>query len=645
MIPKNKKAFTITELVVVIAVIAILAAILIPTFSEVIDNSKKSHDAQLVKNLNTALSVYKAETGKDPETYDDLMLALSQQGLTDTTNPFLLATALKQDNMYLVWYENANFVTLIDQNDSQYNVSFTPSFGLGNGVTVYNRAGEELSRAYLLCTIGESDGPYIAGVYYDFYVMSGGDITKFQTSFSGKYGDLADKVTDKMWGNTIVAAINNQKLGYTYSETIATDIETQTINSNVISLEMPEVGATIEGGGTVTVEQQAQVMRATMATLSTMSNEDSTAEKLAGKKVVFGDGEDSLKDVVVSFSEVSPTAISATHRDVVTANVPSGFSVDFGGVTITGYELDAQFVPQGAQYQTEDDNEYPQGAYNYSYGLFGTVIAKAGETVKISNINVKDVRLDLNERTITVDGKSGILSITDSAGIIAGCVLGDAEFDNIHIDGANENGEVGYIKGYDAVAGIVGRAYGKFSATHTVKITDSSVKNLEVYGQRKVAGIIAISGQNSAAIVDNVSLENVKVTANRNLTELDPNSGDSHAGILCSHMTTDIAATAETVETVKFTKINIVNCETINTWVDKDKIKWKVDGVYFSLTGKTELGTDKNVIPTEFLKLTSSLNGINLVIENLTVDGVAVERYEKPRIGWMNWAVILQKAE
>ena len=41
---RSKKAFTITELVVVIAVIAILAAILIPTFSEVIDNSKKAHD-------------------------------------------------------------------------------------------------------------------------------------------------------------------------------------------------------------------------------------------------------------------------------------------------------------------------------------------------------------------------------------------------------------------------------------------------------------------------------------------------------------------------------------------------------------------------------------------------------------------------
>ena len=36
-----RRAFTITELVIVIAAIAILAAVLIPTFSSVIKNSKK----------------------------------------------------------------------------------------------------------------------------------------------------------------------------------------------------------------------------------------------------------------------------------------------------------------------------------------------------------------------------------------------------------------------------------------------------------------------------------------------------------------------------------------------------------------------------------------------------------------------------
>ena len=39
MIKKLRKAFTITELVIVIAVIAILAAVLIPTFTHVVNLS------------------------------------------------------------------------------------------------------------------------------------------------------------------------------------------------------------------------------------------------------------------------------------------------------------------------------------------------------------------------------------------------------------------------------------------------------------------------------------------------------------------------------------------------------------------------------------------------------------------------------
>ena len=42
MLKKMKKAFTITELVIVIAVIAILAAVLIPTFTTVVDKANES---------------------------------------------------------------------------------------------------------------------------------------------------------------------------------------------------------------------------------------------------------------------------------------------------------------------------------------------------------------------------------------------------------------------------------------------------------------------------------------------------------------------------------------------------------------------------------------------------------------------------
>ena len=44
----NKKGFTIVELVIVIAVIAILAAVLIPTFSGVIEKANKSSANKLI---------------------------------------------------------------------------------------------------------------------------------------------------------------------------------------------------------------------------------------------------------------------------------------------------------------------------------------------------------------------------------------------------------------------------------------------------------------------------------------------------------------------------------------------------------------------------------------------------------------------
>ena len=51
-----KKGFTIVELIIVIAVIAILAAVLIPTFSNLIKRANVANDTALVRNLNTALA-------------------------------------------------------------------------------------------------------------------------------------------------------------------------------------------------------------------------------------------------------------------------------------------------------------------------------------------------------------------------------------------------------------------------------------------------------------------------------------------------------------------------------------------------------------------------------------------------------------
>ena len=82
----NKKGFTIVELVIVIAVIAILAAVLIPTFAGIINKAHESADIQAVRQMNTALAVdavtnetdifgvydVLAEAGMDAEDYKPL---------------------------------------------------------------------------------------------------------------------------------------------------------------------------------------------------------------------------------------------------------------------------------------------------------------------------------------------------------------------------------------------------------------------------------------------------------------------------------------------------------------------------------------------------------------------------------------------
>ena len=56
---KNRKGFTITELVIVIAVIAILAAVLIPTFSGIIGKANDSANLQEARSIMTQYIAYK----------------------------------------------------------------------------------------------------------------------------------------------------------------------------------------------------------------------------------------------------------------------------------------------------------------------------------------------------------------------------------------------------------------------------------------------------------------------------------------------------------------------------------------------------------------------------------------------------------
>lgn len=118
MVKKLKRAFTITELVIVIAVIAILAAVLIPTFTSLINKANQSSDQSAVRNMNLALQ--NAEVDGEMETLSEALAILEEAGM-DAKN---YSTLVK--NTAFVWVRSINRVLYVNTED--YSVIYPEEY-------------------------------------------------------------------------------------------------------------------------------------------------------------------------------------------------------------------------------------------------------------------------------------------------------------------------------------------------------------------------------------------------------------------------------------------------------------------------------------------------------------------------------------
>ena len=75
-----RRGFTIMELVIVIAVIAVLAAVLIPTFANLTQRANESADMQTVENLNTILMSEETISGEKPATMSEAIAQAASGG-------------------------------------------------------------------------------------------------------------------------------------------------------------------------------------------------------------------------------------------------------------------------------------------------------------------------------------------------------------------------------------------------------------------------------------------------------------------------------------------------------------------------------------------------------------------------------------
>ena len=126
----NKKGFTIVELVIVIAVIAVLAAVLIPTFGGMID---KANESKALSNAKNALTVVSVVTAED--------------GIVDATPDAYIAVKLDDKTTYYFEYDNGALnadgtteAPTLTGYDAFTKASTTDDAywaNLGNDVTVY----------------------------------------------------------------------------------------------------------------------------------------------------------------------------------------------------------------------------------------------------------------------------------------------------------------------------------------------------------------------------------------------------------------------------------------------------------------------------------------------------------------------------
>lgn len=174
MLKKQKKGFTIVELVVVIAVIAILAAVLIPTFAGLIKKANQSVDIQATRQMNTLLA--SSEGGGTPvNSIDDVIKTLNEENIDlDNYKPLTSGRTF-------YWYKTENRILYVDENNSVLYPEEYKNVDVANEKgTLYSLNGEIKMESY---TVTEEAGEKQVSV------SNGGQLVSLINDYNKNNGD------------------------------------------------------------------------------------------------------------------------------------------------------------------------------------------------------------------------------------------------------------------------------------------------------------------------------------------------------------------------------------------------------------------------------------------------------------------------
>lgn len=508
----KKRGFTIIELVIVIAVIAILAAVLIPTFANIIQKANVANDVALARNMNTILIADEATNGRSTDMYD-VLIALEQGGFKlENLNP-------RADGNVFAWDKANNQIVYLDKNSDK------PIF---QAKEIGNNKGD----LYITTRKAEVFADYPGYSYY-FASDISGDITLDEGScldtgefaLNGNVSVVTNKDVEihgtingtitvnsesgKITNYSVVknvvikntAATSYHERGHVEAMEIQNSLTGKVVLENdayVEKLTNNKTSGTVESKGYVKAVDDNSSDTTVTATQSGYVLEIGTYDQLVNfrNKVNAGASYSGMTVKLtadIDISERAWTPIGAAYRDTTSPNFHvfqgtfDGNGHTISGLTNTGFKIASAF--KGSNKTT------PAGYGEYVFGLFGSVYNATIKNIVMANVNI-DLGCDEKEKVVG-----------DSVGAIVGFAAGD-ETTGVTI----ENCKVlsGSIVGYDAVAGIIGRTY-------SAKTTISNCENAAtVTAIRRAGGILGYTsggnGTRVTAITNCKNSGNVKQT-------------------------------------------------------------------------------------------------------------------------------------
>ena len=505
---RNKKGFTIVELIIVIAVIGILTAVMVPTIVHLVNKANKASDEALVSNLNKAVQLRYAETSKKPDTMYETVEGLREYGYN------LDALVAKSDEHLLYSLKDNKFVLEgaegVSGNEKNY-------WKIQKSVEAAQVSGAEGKKFNIYATddfefnVASIDVGFDAGnsnVSEVNYTSSTSDEVVIRTNkgdlnIEAPYGTVKHYGVGEELTITAVYPESYDEYGVFSSATLA--------SGHIHVQEDGYIGTiTAESGQKVTVDgstDKVEGVAVEEASKGYVADNNGTGSKGDASKAGLGISNleelKEFRDSVNNGSLKGVTARLVADIDISNeawkpiGNISNPFYGTFegNGHTIKGL-TNAGYIIDTADIWTTDSTNHTGSAY----GFFGLIGSKVGsENVTIKNIKFTDVNIDvsLSNAVAAVAGADTRAAKASANNSFAG----NLTFTGIEVVGT-------LIKGEDSIGAIIGKSYTTGQILVRNCTTNISVQT-NVLG-KKIGGLVGFASlANSIIVKDNTVKGNV----------------------------------------------------------------------------------------------------------------------------------------